>query len=249
MNLKKELIVFDLDGTLNESKLPMDLEMGELLTKLLEKKKVAVTSGKGFKLFEEQFLNSLKCQNSLLKNLFLFPTCSTSFYKFKDKWIPMYKETLTKEQKEKIFNAFNLTFNDLKYKHPEKTYGEIIEDRETQITFSAFGQLAPLELKQSWDQNQEKRLKIVNVLKNYIPEFEIRVAGTTSIDITKKGIDKAYGVKQIEKHLNIKRDQILFIGDALFEGGNDYPVKTLGIDCIQVSGPKETKEIIKNLIK
>src|SRR3989344_1041316 len=249
MNLKKELIVFDLDGTLNESKLPIDEEMAILFPKLIEKYKVSVTSGKGFDLFQNQFLKFLKCNKSLFNNLFLFPTCSTSFYIFKEDWIAVYKEILTKEQKEKIFSSFKKAFNDISYKHPEKTYGVVIEDRETQVTFSAFGQIAPLELKQSWDPDQKKRLEIVDALKKYIPEFEIRVAGTTSIDITKKGIDKAYGIKQMEKYLKINLNKMLFIGDALFEGGNDYPVKQLGVDCIQVSGPKETKELIKKLLE
>ncbi len=244
----KKLIIFDLDGTLNESKLPIDNEMAELFPKLLEKKLVAVTSGKGFNLFQDQFLKILTCDKALFKNLFLFPTCSTSFYKFENDWVPVYKKTLLRKQKEKIFNAFESAFKNLNYKHPEKVYGVIVEDRETQITFSAFGQLAPLEIKQIWDPDQKKRLEIVNELKKYIPEFEIRVAGTTSIDVTKKGIDKAYGVKQIKKILKVSKKEMLFIGDALFEGGNDYPVKSTGIDCLQVSGTKETKELIKILI-
>ncbi len=248
MKAKKELIVFDLDGTLNESKLPIDGEIAILFPKLLEKYKVSVTSGKGFGLFQNQFLKFLKCDEAFFNNLFLFPTCSTSFYRFKDNWIPVYKESLTEEQVNKIFNAFNLAFKDINYKHPEKTYGEVIENREMQATFSAFGQLAPLELKQVWDPDQKKRLRIVKALKKYIPEFEIRIGGSTSIDVTKKGIYKAYGIKQMEKYLEIPKEKMLFVGDALFEGGNDYPIKQLGVDCIQVSGPKETKEIIRSLL-
>ena len=116
------------------------------------------------------------------------------------------------------------------------------------ITFSAFGQEAPLSLKTTWDPNGTKRLHIKKYLDAYLPEFEVRVGGSTSIDVTKKGIDKAYGIKQIEKHLEIPQNAMLFIGDALFEGGNDYPVKALGVDCVEVSGPDETKKIINKLI-
>lgn len=249
MNNKKELIVFDLDGTLNESKLPIDEEMATLFPKLLKKYKVSVTSGKGFDLFQNQFLKFLKCDKELFNNLFLFPTCSTSFYIFKENWLPVYREVLTKEQKEKIFSAFKTTFKEINYKHPEKTYGDIIEDRETQITFSAFGQLAPLELKQNWDPDQKKRIQIKNILEKYLQEFEVRVAGTTSIDITKKGITKAYGIRQIEKNLKIPISKMLFVGDDLTsKDGNDYPVRETGIEWIEVEGPKETKEIIKSLL-
>jgi hypothetical protein len=115
--------------------------------------------------------------------------------------------------------------------------------RGTQVTFSALGQMAPKELKKKWNPDYKKRLKIKKALENYIPEFQINIRGTTSIDITKKGIDKVYAINQIEKHLNILKEEMLFVGDAIFPGGNDYPVKQVGIDCIEVSGPDETKRL------
>ncbi len=246
----KKLIIFDLDGTLTESKSAIDAEMSELLVKLLKKKKVAVISGGSYKLFQQQFISNLKCPKELLKNLFLFPTCSTSFYRFSEdsSWVKVYEEALTEEEKRKILVAFLKTFQEINYTHPEKTYGEIIEDRVSQVTFSALGQQTPLELKQKWDPKREKRQHMKAVLEKHLPEFEIRIGGTTSIDVTRKGIDKAYGIKQIEKHLGIPKEQMLFIGDALFTGGNDYPVKETGVECIEVSGVEDCKRVIKELL-
>lgn len=145
-------------------------------------------------------------------------------------------------------NAFEKAFEDIKYVHPKRTYGQVIEDRESQITFSALGQQSPLELKKVWDPTWKKRLRLKAALERYIPEFEIRLGGMSSIDVTEKGIDKAYGIKKIEKELRIPLSLMLFVGDALFEGGNDYPVRRTGVDCIEVSGPDETKKVIKELI-
>lgn len=246
----KELIIFDLDGTLTASKSNLKPDMAQLLEKLLEKKKVAVIGGGSYKQFRNQFVDYLNIREGLLSNLFLFPTCSTAFYRYKDgEWKKIYEEALSKEEKEKIFNAFEKTFSELNYKHPEKTYGKIIEDRISQITFSALGQKAPLEEKQKWDPNAEKRKRIKSVLEKYIPEFEIRIGGTTSIDVTKKGIDKAYGIRQIEKHLGIPKNKMLFIGDALFPGGNDWPVKETGVECIAIKGVEECKKVIKKIIE
>jgi hypothetical protein len=39
------------------------------------------------------------------------------------------------------------------------------------------------------------------------------------------------------------------VGDALFRGGNDYIMRSTGIRCIFVSGPDETKTLIKRIIE
>jgi hypothetical protein len=242
-----KLIVFDLDGTLAKSKSPMDEEMSVLLGKLLEAHSVAVMSGGSYSQYQKQFLASLHCKKELLKKLYLFPTCSTAFYRFDNEWKEIYSEKLSKEQKETILNAFEKSLKTTGFK-VANPYGEIIEDRGSQITFSALGQQAPLELKKEWDPEAKKRLKIKEELDKYLPEFEVRVGGSTSIDVTRKGIDKAYGIEQICKLLKFKKEEIVFVGDALFEGGNDYPVKSTGVKCMQVEGPEETKKIIIKLI-
>ncbi|MCX7589399.1 MAG: HAD-IIB family hydrolase, partial [Patescibacteria group bacterium] len=253
----KDVIIFDLDGTLTESKASLDQEMSNLLCELLQQKKVAIIGGGSFKQFKEQFLKYLKCPNKNLKNLFLFPTNSTAFYKFKkNKWIKIYELKLKKIEIKKILNAFKETFKKLNYKNPPKTYGPIIENRKSQITFSALGQNVikkmnkdGLKLKQNWyKKNNKLRIKMAKFLQKLLPEFEVKIGGLTSIDITYKNIDKAYGIIQISKQLNTKISKMVFIGDALFKGGNDYPAKKTKILAIQVENPKETKKIIKQIL-
>lgn len=246
----KKLILFDLDGTLAESKSTMSLEMADLLESLLQRFSVAVISGGAYPQFEKQFLNSLPLPDEYLKKLYLFPTCATSFYKYDEKWNRIYSEDLTEEERSKIKDAFEKTFKEVGFQISKPLlYGEIVEDRGTQITFSALGQAAPGNLKKNWDPHHIKRLEMINVLIKYIPEFEIRSGGSTSIDITKKGIDKAYGIQQIEKHLGFNKKDMFFIGDAIFPGGNDYAVKTAGVDCLETSGPEETMKLIKKIIE
>ena len=245
----KNIIIFDLDGTLAYSKSGIDAEMGGLVAKLLEKKKVAVISGGSFKQYSKQLLPNLNLSEEHLKRLYLFPTCSTTFYQYDTGWKRVYAETLKDEEKKRIMNAFEKTFIDMGYKHPGEIWGDVIEDRETQITFSAYGQQAPLEVKKNWDPDGKKRKEMKNTLEKYISDFEIRIGGTTSLDITYKGIDKGYGIRKIEEILKIPIPEMLFVGDALFEGGNDYPAKEAGVDCLAVSGVEETKEIIRSIIK
>ena len=249
-NIKnKKLIVFDLDGTLAESKKEIDQEMVLLLTKLLEKKKIAVIGGGKYELFQSQLLARLKVPEPLLKKLFLFPTSATVFYRYyKKSWRQVYCHELSIKDRQRIVKAIKETLEEIRYKRPLKTYGELIEDRGTQVTFSALGQEASVRLKEKWKkENSVLRLKMLKVLQKKISDMEVRAGGSTSIDVTRKGIDKAYGLNQIKKHLGTKFSEMLFVGDALFPGGNDYAALKIGVECVAVKGPKETKRIIKLL--
>lgn len=157
---------------------------------------------------------------------------------------------LSRAAKKKITNAFWRVFQAVRYEHPVKTYGgDVIEDRGTQITFSALGQKAPIPPKEAWNKKYNRlRLRIARLLQKKLPEFHVRVGGLTSIDVTAKGINKAYGIRQIEKTLGVKREDMLFVGDAIFPGGNDYAVVRTGVDYVKVSGPEETKKVIRFLL-
>ncbi|MBU2109763.1 HAD-IIB family hydrolase [Patescibacteria group bacterium] len=246
----KELIIFDLDGTLNASKMPPDEEMADLLCKLLAKTKVAVISGASFVQFEKQLLKNLGCSSNELSRLFLMPTSGGSLYRYEqNSWVQKYKNSFSKKDIDKIRQAFELAITDTNIASPDTIYGELIEDRDSQVTYSPLGQEAPIELKEKWDPDHNKAHRIVSALVYYIPEFEVRIGGGTSIDVTKKGIDKAYGIQKIREGLKINQENMLFIGDATFPEGNDYSVKEAGIETIQVSGPEETKKIIHELLK
>jgi len=242
----KKLIIFDLDGTLTQSKSNMDPVMAELLVKLISKKKVAVISAGGYPQFQTQFLATLPGNENNYSNLYLLPTSGTRMYVWKGGWIEQYAENLSQNEKEIIMSAMNMALNDAKYEKPEKTYGPIIEDRGSQITFSALGQSAPLESKRQWDPTRVKREQIAAFLKNKLPNFESRVGGATSVDVTRRGINKGYGIRKLEQYLKISSEDIVFVGDALFYGGNDYPAKAAGVDCISVKDSEETKKLIQS---
>ncbi len=245
----KKIIAFDLDGTLTESKSNLDKEMADLLCELMRYKRVAVMGGGNYGQFQQQFLRYLKCPKSRLKNLLLLPTSGAALYQSKKgKWVKVYQNIFSRVEKSKIFDAFNKAFKDIKYKKPKKTYGEIIEDRKSQITFSALGQKAPLNEKERWNKTNDVRPHLKMALEKYLPEFEVRLGGLTSIDVTKKGVDKAYGIGQLLKLFKLQKNEIVYIGDALYEGGNDEAVLRAGIETVGVDGPAETKNIIRQLL-
>lgn len=253
---RRKLIAFDLDGTLAPSKSPLPDRISFALNKLLDKYQVLVMSGGKYEQFQKQLLENLKVEPSKLKKLHLMPTCGTCYYRFRDdRWVKVYSEDFTEQEKGKIAKALQEGVDALGYQE-RKIYGETIEDRGSQISWSALGQNVVEELgteegvrlKEQWDPNNLKKKKMRDYVANLIPEFEVRMGGTTTIDVTKKGVDKAYGVQKLIDMLSISKEEVLFIGDKLTEGGNDYPVKAMGVDCMEISHWQETALVVEAIL-
>lgn len=242
----KSLIVFDLDGTLAPSKSSIDPEMAGLLGRLLGVAKVAIISGADFPQFQTQVLAHLS-PGDALRGLTILPTCGTKFFRYENGWQKLYSEDFNESQKKKIIDALDQAVTQSGFQ-AQKTWGPAIEDRGSQITYSALGQQAPLDEKKSWDPDFAKRQKIKTLLDPLLPEFSVRLGGETSIDVTLPGIDKAYGIRKLRDILGISIGAMLYVGDALFPGGNDYPVRDAGVDCIAVRDPEETKRIIETVV-
>jgi hypothetical protein len=220
--------------------------MASLLHDLLGVVKVAVISGGAWTQFETQVLSGLP-HDERLRRLSILPTCGTEFFQYAGKWKKLYSEDLTADEKEKIVSSLKKAIATAD-SPLEKTWGEAIEDRGSQITYSALGQQAPLEEKEKWDADFAKRKKIKAILDTLIPGFSVRIGGATSIDITKPGIDKAYGIKKLRDILGIPVEEMIYVGDALFVGGNDYPAEQAGVISIPVRGPNETKRVVEAII-
>lgn len=235
--MRRKIIAFDLDGTLAESKSALADEMAEILNELLAHFQVCVISGGKFEQFEKQLLANLKADPIKLEALHLMPTCGTRYYKYDtvtSGWQNVYAEDFTETEKKQIIAALNEGLDSLKLRE-DKPWGEIVEDRGSQVTLSALGQEAPVKAKEEWDEDNSKKKQLRDFVAEKIPQFEVRSGGTTSIDVTKLGIDKAYGMEKLMSMLQVTKEEILFFGDRLQEGGNDYPVKAMGIDSLEVS--------------
>jgi HAD superfamily hydrolase (TIGR01484 family) len=256
MNYKsKKLIVFDLDGTLTESKSPLTPDVEALLLKLLEQKPVAIIGGGRWGQFQKQFLDHFNCAPGLLHRLFMFPTTASSFYRYQDGWQLVYAHDLSPETKQRVFDAFKKVLPAIGYTPPETVYGEVIEDRGSQISFSAVGQDIVEALgtekgvaaKTAWAK-LPWRAKITDAMQKELPDLEVKMGGISTIDIVQKGINKGYGLRQIEKYVGVPIRDMLFVGDAIYPGGNDYAVTETGVDYVQIAGPSETKAVIQKIL-
>lgn len=253
--MRRKVIAFDLDGTLAPSKSPLPDRMAAALSALLEKYQVCVISGGKFEQFEKQLLGNLHVEPKLLERLHIMPTCGTRYMRFEGgKWKEVYAENFTEAEKKKIMDALSQVARDLGYEE-KKVYGDVLEDRGSQVTWSALGQdivdhlgEEGVRLKEAWDPDDKKKNKMRDAVAVLLPEFEVRVGGVTSIDVTKPGIDKAYGIQKLIDMLGITKKEVLFIGDRVREGGNDYPVKLMGVDCMEINYWHETALVVEAIV-
>ncbi len=253
----KKVIAFDLDGTLAPSKSPLPDRMGTAISRLLEHFEVCVISGGKFEQFQKQLLNGLHTGPASLDRLHIMPTCGTRYMRYdatKDVWRKVYAEDFSEPEKKEIIAVLDKVTKELGYVEKE-TYGEIIEDRGSQVSWSAYGQdlvdvlgEEGVRRKEAWDPDNRKKLRIRDAAAELLPDFEVRAGGLTTIDITKPGIDKAYGMQKLMDVLEIGKEDILFLGDRLSEGGNDYPVKEFGIDCLEVSRWEDTALVVEGIL-
>jgi len=244
----KKIIVFDMDDTLTKSLSIADEDMIDLFERLSNKYKVWIITWWTFERINKQIIWHLDKNKANLNNIYLFPTNWTRMLSFKnDKFVEEYIENLRNDEVELIENTLNKAIKDLNLL-PEKQYWKLIDNRWSQITYAALGQDVPLEIKQVWDPDFKKRLKIREYIKNDLKDFGILLWGRASIDITRSWVDKAYGIRKIMSKLDIEKKEILFIWDALMEWWNDYPVKAFWIDTIAVKNPEDTKKEIRKFI-
>jgi hypothetical protein len=243
------LIAFDLDDTLAPSKSPIDPRIGELLIALAEKVEVAIISGGQLAQFQAQVVDRLPdAASDLLARIHLLPTCGTQYYRITADGIStVYAHSLTDDQKARALAAVEEEARRLELWESEP-WGDILEDRGSQITFSALGQQAPLDAKTAWDPTGEKKNTLRDAVAARIPDLEVRSGGSTSVDITHQGIDKAYGMRQLAEQTGIDLDDMLFVGDRLDPHGNDYPVLAMGVRCQPVEGWEDTARFLEVLL-
>ena len=246
----KKVLAFDMDDTIAITKSPISDRMAQAFGDILETFDVCIISGGNYELFHKQFIDRLDLDDVKLQRIHLMPTCGTRYYRYdvaaKD-WVMQYAEDLSDAEKVKIQQVLEDAAKEAGY-WVDNPAGEIIEDRFSQITFSALGQNATPEAKYAWDPDGKKRMAIREIALRSIPELEVRLGGTTSIDVTRPGIDKATGMQKLMDANGFEKSDILFFGDKLQEGGNDYPVKAFGIDSIEVTRWEETANCLEAIV-
>ncbi len=244
-----KLVAFDLDDTLAPSKTAINARIGEQLIALAERVEVAIISGGQIVQFRTQVIDRLPdAAASVLAHVHLMPTCGTQYYRHDGtSFEVVYANVLEEDEKAKALAAVEEEARRLGLWEAEP-WGDILEDRGSQITFSALGQNAPLEAKTAWDPTGAKKSALREAVAARLPGLEVRSGGSTSVDITHQGIDKAYGMEKLAAATGVALDEMLFVGDRLDVDGNDYPVLAMGVTCHAVHGWEQTADFLDALL-
>jgi HAD superfamily hydrolase (TIGR01484 family) len=252
----KKVLAFDVDQTLNVAKMPIPDEIAELLVKCLDHYEICPISGQKYEQFLIQIVNRLEDAGvtpEQLSHLHLFVAQGTQYYRYnveKKDWDRVYNYPLTDEQVTKITETIEKAAKELGYWEEDKLADgdEIIENRLSQVTFSALGQKAGTEAKYAWDPDCKKREAIVKRCKELAPEFEYEIGGTTSINAIAPGMNKVFGMTHLMEELKVEKEDILYFGDMTQPGGNDYPVVQMGIDTITVRSHEDTAYALRGIL-
>ncbi|KFI65814.1 HAD-IIB family hydrolase [Bifidobacterium cuniculi] len=233
------LMAFDLDGTLAQSKKPMHPDMAHMLSRLTTLVPVAIVSGGTMALVESQITDVLGPEADRA-NMHLMPTTGTRYYRWDGHgWVKVYEYDINPRDRQEAMALLERRAREQGI-WEERTWGERIEDRGSQITFSALGQHAPVEAKERWDPGNVKKNRLTQSLQADLPHLQVRSGGLTSVDISERGRDKSFAMRQLADALHLPMQSIVFVGDRMDPDGNDYPAAKAGVTAIEVRCPADT---------
>lgn len=246
MDKSPRAVMFDLDETLAESFTPAAPTMLERLTRLSRALPFAVISGAGFDRIERDLM--LHMPAARRENIALFPNSSSQCFLWHDGWRAAYDIELSEDERVEIRRAIERAILEVPEAREAPHWGERVVDRGAQIAFAIIGTEAPHDAKRSWDPLGEKRAAIAKHLSLELPGYDVYTGGSSTVDITRAGINKAYGVRWYAEHLGAKPADLLYIGDALYPGGNDYVVIPTGIATRRTESPLQTEQFIDEIL-
>ena len=237
-------IFFDLDNTLTPSKSLIEEHHVPILRKLIDRADVIVVSGHGDKDIRKHLRPELEGKYFTLGQ-------NGNCAKLKDGTI-LWNNSLSTSQKEAVIGFIEKARKHLGFQ--VKDENDIIDDRDSQIAFSLIGHHENKAVKDAFDPDHAKRRKLLKELKDDVErleqenKIEMRTGGTTAIDIFQFGKNKGYNVGEFLIAMHWEKDDCLYIGDALFPGGNDETVIGV-IPTHAVKNHVETYEFLENLLQ
>lgn len=255
-NITKKVLAFDIDQTLNIAKTPIPPEIAAVLVKCLDHFEICPISGQKYEQFLVQIVDKLKeagVSDQQLTHLHLFAAQGTQYYAYDPEnhdWRQVYNYPLKDEDVVKITTVLEESARELGYWEADKLQpgDEIIENRLSQVTFSALGQAASTEVKYAWDPDMQKREAIVAKCREKLPDFLYEIGGTTSINVAAPGMNKQFGMTHLLEELRVDKSEVLYFGDMTQPSGNDYPVVQMGIDTITVRSHEDTLYALRGIL-
>lgn len=241
-------VIFDLDNTLAEAFHPPSPEILARFEKIVPLIPTAIMSAASLERIRKDVLANASPDFDASKLTLFTANGAQCFHLREGTWEPDYKHSFTPADHATIRTALDEAVRETGYADGTVPYGEQFVDYDGYIAFTALGLGAPSEARKAWDPSGYKRMRLREVLIEKLPQFDVYIGGATSVDITLRGINKAFGVTEFAKQLSLLPDEMLYVGDALYEGGNDAVVIPTGVQIRSVASPEETATVIDEIL-
>jgi phosphomannomutase len=240
----KKVIIADVDETLCESCQVITPEMAAQVNKLISQgHSFGVTSGTDAKELQRMVSSGVTQEHHILGN------SGTNYIRVGDDGSTeqVYTHSLCEEDKMELRNAFEKLITHANLVSMTSKDDQIL-DRNSQMTLSVIGRNAPLEIKKALDPDGKKRIEWIEFIKQHVDEtkYDFKAGGTTSIDVTQKGLNKRTGILKFAKHHGIELQEILYLGDRMYPGGNDFEASKV-VDCFAVKNTQDALEKLRIL--
>jgi phosphomannomutase len=236
----RKIYIFDIDGTLTPSRLQMTEKFLEFFNGWSKQNPFYLVTGSDLNKTKEQVPDFI-----LERTEAVFTCCGNQMWRdgelvYDNKFIP--PKSLIKYLEERLENS----------KYPKRC-GNHIENRGSLLNFSIVGRDCSYEDRIDYfeyDNENRERKNIVKGINFGWSDLDAVIGGQISIDIYPKGNDKSQVLEHIEKRH--ETGEIIFIGDRIEGGGNDYPLAQLmdnieDCDWYQTEGWEQTKKILEEL--
>jgi phosphomannomutase len=241
------VVICDLDGTLADSKVPGEPAMLRVIERLLDDMDVGIISGGRRRLIDYQVVSRLELTPERRTRLHLLPASGTRYLRWRgDDWQTLVDEPLSADAVTRAESVLAEVSQELGFWEQDPA-GAVMDDRGGQLTYSVLGQEAASEAKKAWDPDGSRKDRIIELAQPRLPDLLVSAGKSTSIDVTRLGYDKGFGVAAVLTELDVQPQQALFIGDRLDAGGNDRPVLRTGVPCVQVEDWRETLRCLERL--
>ena len=228
-------IFFDLDNTLTRSRSSITPAMREALENLrASKRDIIVVSGAAV----EQAIS----QTENFPALYLGQTGNHAYDADEKK--ELWRESLSPIEKEDIFTHIASIPRPWKVKDES----DLIEDRGSQISYSMLGHHEDVPTKEEFDPGGARRRAMLAEHPFVSDTLEVKVGGTTTFDYIRKGKHKGSNVTRLIEEKGWKKNECVYVGDALYPGGNDEAVVGV-IDVQPVNNPDGTLAFIQEILR
>jgi len=252
-----KIYIFDVDGTLTPSRLPMTKEFQKFFKQWIKKNQFYLVTGSDLpKLQEQMCMYDIEAEG-------IFTCCGNQFWKPDPHIVNISAYQIYDNKFEvprKLKKLLGTILSNSRYPH---RYGNHIEDRDSMVNFSIVGRDCTQEQREEyykWDKENGEREIIAQAVREKFPDLDAVIGGQISIDIYPKGNDKSQVLGKIYQEINkdshtktyANTFEYIFIGDRTERGGNDYPLAQLmnkkdNCSTFQTDGWEHTMQILEML--